>query len=128
MPSAATLALTEKLKRLPPGTEPVFAKPDIARKEAACRDPLLGSGHYRKAPTYVPPPKFRPPPSLAEPPKAPIMDRCIPAWPDPNTANIRPYMNANIGTYTHRRTWGVPYKSARGMHNPPQCTPVVYDL
>ena len=128
MPASATLAAIEAMKVIPPGTEPVFAPPDRARKEAAIQDPRLGMGVFRKAPDYVPTPKV-PHQPVTRPPPAAIMDRCIAAWPDPNTANIRPYTPArnSVGSYNNRRTWGVPYKSARGMHFPPQCTPVVYD-
>ena len=123
-------------KRIPPGTEPVFAPPDMLRKEAAIRDHTLGyrPPTHRQAPVAaatVPAapsaPKFRPPPSLPPKPHTPILDRCVIAYPDPNAASIRPYMTkATIGTCNHAFTWGQPYKPARGMQFPPQSTKVVY--
>ena len=112
--------------RLMGETQQVFLAPDRDLKELAGSDPNLGLGTFRTLPGYTET-KFNMPCGLpVELPK--VMDRCIPAWPDPNTASIRPYMKECLGSYNNRRSWGIPYKAARGMHMPPQTTEQVYVL
>ena len=123
-----TMSLIEVQKMIPPGSMPCFDPPDRARKEAAGMDPRLGTGYFRKRPDYVPLPVYKAPAPPPAPPPPKILDRCIPAWPDPVAEGIRPYTGNRAGSYNDRRTWGVPYKYSRGVHNPPQDTPVVYNL
>ena len=104
--------------------------PDWRRKEAAVIElSLKKPGALRremKTPGYVKPPVYRAPPTAPQPPPSRVLDRCIPAWPDPNAANVRGYMGDAIGLYNHRSTWGLPYKYARGIRNPPPQGQVVF--
>lgn len=105
---------------------PAFGPPDRSKKEAAVRM-ALGTPAIRKTADYVPAEQYvADPPINKAPDPARILDRCIPAWPDPNAANVRAYMGTAVGTCNHPATWGLPYKYARGIRNPPGLSSVVY--
>ena len=130
MSSPGALALLAAQRQLPPGTEPAFPPADIAKKELAvrshCGTDAAWTGHRARPEGYVAK-KYEAPPSLPLPPPTEVLDRCIPAWPDPYVANIRPYFPGTraAGTCNSPLTWGLPYKSARGIRFPPPYGPNV---
>jgi len=119
-------------RRVPVGAERVFANTDVQAKEAAVRMRLGVRGpEYRPAPRKVVTPSMystyrRPPAPPTKPASSKVLDRCIIAWPDPNAADVRPYMGASAGSYNDRTTWSLPYKPTRGYSFPPQTTRSIF--
>jgi hypothetical protein len=80
----------------------------VRRAERSPFDPGRVDSRQIAASRHAATAKYPNNPSLALKPIPAKLDRCVIAWPDPNSSNVRPFMGDSF--YNKPSTWGLKYE------------------